>query len=161
MVKPGEIVMVMFAGIGPFAIVIARKRPEVERVYAIEINPDAVRYMEDNVRINKVGHKVIPVPGDVKKEAGKYSGKCDRVVMPLPKSGHGFLREAFGCLKDSGGMIHFYSYEHGNELFTGSAERIKEMARETNKRVRMIDKRKVLPYGPRTWKVCIDFEVMG
>jgi tRNA (guanine37-N1)-methyltransferase len=161
MVKPGETVLVMFAGVGPFPVVIARKSPGVWKVYGIEINPDAFRYMVTNVRINKVGHRVVPVLGDVKKEAGKYHGRCDRVVMPLPKEGYKYLPEAFRCLKGSGGTIHFYSCGHGSGMFTASLDAVKRAAAGMNKKVRILDKRKVLPYGPGAWKVCIDFRVGG
>jgi len=159
-VKAKESVMVMFAGMGSFPVVIARKKPGVERVYAIEINPHAFKYMVENVRINKVGHRVIPVFGDVKRVSKKYFGLCDRVVMPLPKEGYKYLPEAFRCLKRRG-TIHFYSYEHERELFKKSLETVKRNAKKMNKRVRIINKRKVLPYGPRVWKVCIEFEVRG
>ena len=157
-VKNGESVMVMFAGIGSFPVIIAKKNPKVGQIYGIEINPHAFKYMVENVRINKVGHKVISVLGDVKKVAKDYSGLCDRVVMPLPKEGYRYLPEAFQCLKKKG-IIHFYSYEHERDLFSKSLDIVNTNSEKMNKRVKIINKRKVLPYGPRVWKICIDFEV--
>ena len=46
-----EDVLVMFSGIGPFPICIAKKRPDVMAV-AIELNPDAHRYCLENIRLN-------------------------------------------------------------------------------------------------------------
>ncbi|MCK4496881.1 MAG: class I SAM-dependent methyltransferase family protein [Candidatus Aenigmarchaeota archaeon] len=157
-VKRGESVMVMFAGIGSFPVIVAKKNPKVGQIYGIEINPHAFKYMVENVRINKVGHKVMPVLGDVKKVAKDYSGLCDRVVMPLPKEGYRYLPEAFQCLKKKG-TIHFYYYEHERDLFTKALETVRKTSEKMNKRVKIINKRKVLPYGPRVWKICIDFEV--
>ncbi len=157
-VKRGETVMIMFAGIGSFPVIIVKKKPSVGQVYGIEINPHAYKYMVDNVRINKVGHKVIPVLGDVKRVAGGYFGLCDRIVMPLPKEGYKYLPEAFYCLKKKG-TIHFYSYEHEKDLFSKALEIVKDNAKKMNKKVKIINKRKVLPYGPRVWKICIEFEV--
>jgi tRNA (guanine37-N1)-methyltransferase len=157
-VKKGETVMVMFAGIGCFPVIIARENPGVGQVYGIEINPHAHEYAVENTRINKVGHKVIPVLGDVRKVAKDYFGLCDRVVMPLPKEGHKYLPEAFQCLKNKG-IIHFYSYEHERDLFSKALDMVKKNAKKMNKRVKIVNKRKVLPYGPGVWKICIDFEV--
>ena len=47
LVKENEKILVMFAGVGPFAIVIAKKHPGA-RITAIELNPDAVQYMNQN-----------------------------------------------------------------------------------------------------------------
>lgn len=161
-VKPKETVMVFFSGIGPFNIVIAKKKPNVEKAYGIESNPDAHEYAVENARINKVGHVFVPVLGDVKEAARKYFGKCDRVVMPLPKEGYRHLPEALKCIRrGTGGVIHFYFYEHESRLFKESVRLVKDAARKTNKSVRILNKRKVLPYGPGVWKVCIEFRVRG
>jgi tRNA (guanine37-N1)-methyltransferase len=161
-VKSKETVMVFFSGIGPFNIVIAKKKPDVDKVYGIESNPDAHKYAMENARINKVGHKFVPIMGDVKEAAKKYFGKCDRVVMPLPKEGYKYLPEALKCTrKGTGGTVHFYFYEHEDQLFKESVQLVKEAVKKMNKRVRILNKRKVLPYGPRVWKVCIEFRVRG
>jgi tRNA (guanine37-N1)-methyltransferase len=157
-VKPKENVIVFFAGVGPYAIMIAKKRKPA-RVYAIEANPDAVKYMEENVRINGVQEKVEPILGDVRKAAGKFYGKCDRVVMPLPKEGYKFLGEAFACIKPKGGMIHFYSYAHEDDLFQEAEGLVKRAAQKAGRSIKILEKRKVLPYGPRVFKVCLDIKV--
>ena len=162
MVKKGESVMVFFSGIGCFPVVIARKRPDVGIIYGIESNPDGHESALENVRINKLGHLIVPIHGDVREKARKYFGKCDRVVMPLPKEGYRYLPEAIRWVrKKTGGVVHFYFYEHENDLFKESVRLVKDTARQTNKRVRILNKRKVLPYGPGVWKVCIDFRVCG
>jgi len=68
-VKPGECVLVLFAGVGPYAVLIAKKRNPVE-VVAVELNPIAVEFMRENVRINKVVVKV--VEGDVRTVVPKF-----------------------------------------------------------------------------------------
>ncbi len=155
-VKPKETVMVFFAGVGPYAIMIAKKKNA--RVYAIEMNTDAVKYMRENVRINRVQEKVEPVLGDVKKVSKQFYGKCDRVIMPLPKEGYKFLPEAFMCLKPKGGIIHFYSYAHEDDLFSEAESLVKKAAKNAVRSIRVLDKRKVLPYGPRVFKVCLDIK---
>ncbi|MFA4907861.1 MAG: hypothetical protein WC602_06325, partial [archaeon] len=53
MVKPKEVVAVPFAGIGPYAIIIA-KHAKPEFVYGIELNRNATRYFRENIILNKV-----------------------------------------------------------------------------------------------------------
>ncbi|MDK2383334.1 MAG: hypothetical protein QI199_00815, partial [Candidatus Korarchaeota archaeon] len=62
-VRDGELVLVMFAGAGPYAIAIAKRRRA--QVVGIELNPIAVRYFQENVILNRVGHLVFPIEGDV------------------------------------------------------------------------------------------------
>ncbi len=66
MIGDGERVLVMFAGVNPYAIYIVKfARPKV--VYSIELNPFAVKYGLENVEINKVQNKIITILGDVRK----------------------------------------------------------------------------------------------
>ncbi len=155
-IKPKEKILVMFAGIGPYAIIIAKKQPKA-KVYAIEINPDAYNYMVENIKLNKVEYQVIPILGDVNKECPKYFNFFDRIVMPLPKGAYEFLSLAIKCLK-SKGIIHFY-YWGGEDAFQKAEELIKNECKKLGKKYKILNKRKVLPYGPRTYKICIDFQV--
>ena len=61
MVRPGEWALVPFAGVGPFAIPLAAAGA---RVMAIEINPEACRWMAENVCMNGVAGMVEIVKGD-------------------------------------------------------------------------------------------------
>lgn len=155
-VRPGEFVMVMFAGVGPYALMIAKKQPLVAKVVAIELNPVAYNYMLENVRLNKLEGKVVPVLGDVKIEAKHWFGVCDRVVMPLPRGAHMFLDVAFQCLKAEGGILHFYHWAPENDLYTGALAHLEREARLRNVKIEVLDARVVSEYAPRTYKVCLD-----
>ena len=155
-VKPGETVMVMFAGVGPFALMIARKQPLVSKVVAIELNPVAYNYMIENIRMNRVEDKIVPVLGDVKIESRKWYGTCDRVVMPLPKGAHMFLDRAFLCLKAGGGVIHFYHWAPEHDLYSEAFALLEREARLRNADIKVLDARVVSEYAPRVYKVCID-----
>ncbi|UEC43295.1 MAG: tRNA (Guanine(37)-N1)-methyltransferase Trm5b [Methanothrix sp.] len=60
-VTPGEWAIVPFAGVGPFAIPLAAAGA---RVLAMEINPEACRWMAENAGLNGVGGMVDIVNGD-------------------------------------------------------------------------------------------------
>ena len=155
-VRPGEVVMVMFAGVAPYPIQIAKKQPKVKKVIAIEINPDAVKYARENVRINKLSDKILVVEGDVREKCKHWYGKCDRVVMPLPLGGEDFLDIAVKCLKRNGGYIHFYNWGSEPHIFKNALSIVRK---KLKKNYRTVEKKKVLPYGPRKWKVCLDIKV--
>jgi len=53
--KPGQIIVDMFAGIGPFAIPAAQQGCVV---FANDLNPTSVKYLSLNSGINKVGDRV-------------------------------------------------------------------------------------------------------
>jgi len=157
-VKPNETVMVMFSGASPYPIAIAKRQPKVKAIIAVELNRIAHRYAVENVRINKVGDKVIPVLGDVRKKCERWFGKCGRVVMPLPLGAEDFLDVAVKCLKRKG-TIHFYNWGDEDDLFGNAEKLIKENMKKVKRKYKILEKRKVLPYSPKKWKVCIDFKV--
>ncbi|MEM3161616.1 MAG: class I SAM-dependent methyltransferase family protein [Candidatus Bathyarchaeia archaeon] len=107
----GEAVLNMFAGVGCFSIVMAKKS-DVEKVYSVDINPDAVRFMQENVRLNSVYGKVVPIEGDAKEVAQGLRQKVDRVLMPLPEKALDYLSYAVEAIKPECGWIHYYDFEH-------------------------------------------------
>ncbi|MBI5355225.1 MAG: class I SAM-dependent methyltransferase family protein [Candidatus Aenigmarchaeota archaeon] len=148
-VSSSERVLVMFAGIGPFAIVIAKKARA--NVTAVEINPEAVKLMEKNIRLNKTS--VVTVLGDV---AEVCKGMvADRILMPLPKHADKFLDLAVGCIAKNG-VIHYYTVS-GDDTKKAENE-VLEAAKRAGRGVKILAARKVLPYSPRLWKICIDAE---
>ncbi|MEM7819369.1 MAG: class I SAM-dependent methyltransferase family protein [Candidatus Aenigmatarchaeota archaeon] len=151
-IKPNETVMVFFAGVGPFAIEIAKKT-KAKKIIGIEINPKAIKYFKKNIELNKINN-VEAIFGDVKKEARKFYNSCDRVLMPLPEKAIEFLDDAVNCLKKNG-VCHFYCFSKEEKL-----DEIKEKIRLLVKRkIMFIEVKKVLPYGPGVFKYRIDFKV--
>lgn len=112
LVRDGETVVDMFSGVGPFAIMIAKlSRPDV--VYAVDLNPEAVRLMRENVELNRV-RGVVPLEGDARQWV--FDLPCaDRVVMNLPHSAIDFFADALTRLK-MGGVMHLYHICDRNDL---------------------------------------------
>jgi len=114
-VRNGEFIVNMFAGVGCFSIVIA-KHSNAEKVYSIDINPAANQNMQENVRLNRVYGKVIPILGDAKDVIEKrLCHVADRVLMPLPEKAFEYLSYALLTLKKAGGWIHYYDFEHAKK----------------------------------------------
>ncbi len=160
MIRPGEDVLVMFSGVCPSPIIYAKMQPRIGRAYGVELNPAAHKYAEENVRINRVQTKVVPLCGDVREVCPRLGMKFDRITMPLPRGAHEFLDVALGAAK-KGGIIHFYHYDRDESLYDKSLEYVKNAAKKAKKKVKILDKRRVLPYGPRTWKICVEFRVLS
>ncbi len=156
-VRNDETVLVMFAGIGAYAVAITKKKPG-SKVYAVEINADAYEYMRTNIRINRVDALVYPLKGDVRAVCKGMDGKFGRVVMPYPAGAHEFLDVAIKCLKKNG-FIHFYTINKEGEEDAGKELLIKEADKLGRKAIN-VESRKVLPYAPRIWKRCVEAQIV-
>jgi len=150
-VKEGERVLVMFAGVGPYAILIAKKTKPRE-VYAIELNPFAVKYLKENIKINKVDVK--PILGDVKTETPKL-GKFDRIIMPLPKDAGDFLDVAIPAL-NKGGVIHFYTFAHTPKE---AADDVRKTSERLGHEIEVLASVECGTYSPRLSRMCVDFRL--
>jgi len=155
-VKLGERVLVMFSGVGPLPIVVAKKQPDVQ-VVAVEISLDAHNYCIQNIFLNRLYGRIQPLLGDVK-EVCPSLGRFDRIVMPLPKGAADYLDTAISCLKE-GGILHFYHWAHERDLFSEAEDLVKTAARRMSRDVEFLDRVRVLPYGPRIWKVRVDARI--
>ena len=115
-VRAGETVVNMFAGVGCFSIIIA-KHSAVKKVYSVDVNPAAFQFMQENVRLNRVCERVIPILGDAKKVVReKLRHVADRVLMPLPEKAFEYLPHALFALKDKGERwIYYYDFEHAKK----------------------------------------------
>lgn len=156
LVQPNEKVLVMFAGVGPFALVIAKKQPTA-KIAAIELNPAAVKYMKRNVKLNKMAN-VAAIKGDVRAISKKYAHWAGRIAMPLPHSADRFLDCAFECAK-KGCVVHFYSIAHEGNLFAEAEEKVKAEAKRAGKQVSILNRHIVRPYAPHVVQVVLDFRV--
>lgn len=155
-VKDRDKVVDMFAGVGPFSILIAKKFPS-SQVIAIDKNPVAIKYLRENVRLNKVKNVEIR-EGDAREEVRGILD-ADRIIMNLPHSSIEFLDAALGIIK-KGGVIHLYAITHEDDLFEGTLEKIGNIAQQGNFQVIPLDRRIVRPYAPYQYNVCIDFKVI-
>jgi len=94
-VQPGEVVGSLFGGVGPFALLMAKKQKDVAKVYSVELNPDAHHYAQGNILLNKLQSKVEAVLMDAVIACDTIlKGICDRVCLPVPKE---ILKRIFCC----------------------------------------------------------------
>ncbi len=110
LVQSGETVVDLFAGVGPFSVLIAKKNPKV-KVYAVDLNPEAIELLKVNVRVNRVENRVFPFLGDGRQiSSTTLKGIADRVIMNLPETAIEFADASCQAIKPEGGIIHFYAF---------------------------------------------------
>ncbi len=159
-VKKGDEVFVMFAGVAPFSIVVARNT-KAAKIYSNELNRKANKYAEMNVELNKVKEKVVLLNGDVRKVAKKLAKekkKFDVILMPRPQLKHSFLKEAF-MLSRKGTRIYYYDFCKVDEV-DSKVEMIRAEAVKAGKKIKIL---KIKPAGeiaPYKIRVRVDFEVL-
>ena len=110
LVQPGESILDMFCGVGPFAIHIARQK-EV-KVVAIDINPSAIELLAESIQLNKLVGHIDPIVIDAHEYARTREDAFDRVIMNHPSGASDFIVDACRILK-SGGTMHYYDFMGG------------------------------------------------
>src|SRR3989344_1493627 len=125
-IKKGDNVLVMFAGVAPFSIAIA-KNSKAKKVYSNEINREANKYAQLNITLNNLKNKIELIPGDIKRVALKLKKKREKfnvIVMPRPQLKETFLEQAF-MLAKKGTRIYYYDFSRQDET-EKVVERIKK-----------------------------------
>ena len=135
LVRSGETVVDLFAGVGPFSVLIAKKNPDV-KVYAVDLNPDAVELLKVNVRVNRVDNRVFPILADARQIAAtKLKGSADRVIMNLPETAIDFIDAACEATKPQGGIIHFYAFIRSPDSTENLKQRFTEAVEKAGRKV--------------------------
>ena len=156
LVKPGEKILVMFSGVAPYPVVIARNaKPEI--IYAVELNPVAHKFAEENVKLNKMHGRINLFKGDVADVVPELNVKFDRILMPMPKTAMTFLETAFKAAK-KGTIIHFYTFGKEEE-FKDIRKKIIDECRKHKKKCKILRTVKAGHYAPGVYRVCIDFKM--
>ncbi len=156
-VKEDEEVLVMFSGVAPYPLVIA-KNSKPKSVYGIEINPTAHKYAMENVKKNKLEDKITLFKGDVRKVMPKSGKNFDRIAMPLPRSAENFLDLAINAAKPKG-IIHFYDFLNENE-FDKAKEKIDSACRKAKRKCKILNLVKCGQFGPGVFRICVDFKAL-
>ena len=144
MVKKKDKVLVMFAGVAPFSIVIA-KNSSTKKIVSVELGKDCNKYAQENILLNKVQDRVTHIQGDVKKvipRLVKSEGKFDLIVMARPNLKETFLREGLMASKKGSRIIYY-----GFSAEAKKDEMLSELETESKKLKRKIKILKCLEAG--------------
>ena len=152
-VNDGEKILDMFCGIGPFPIVIAKNR-DVD-ITAVDINPEAIKYLDENIRMNKLKGNIKTYCGDVREVSASFKTKFDRIIMNLPGLAYTFLDLSVDLIEDEG-TINYYEF---SDSYEQGIKRIKDACNKAGKEVEIINTRKVKSTSPGEWHVAIDAKI--
>lgn len=151
-VHPGDTVVDMFAGVGPFSLLMARQGA---RVIAIDKNPHAIKLLRENALMNRLDVEIRE--GDAAALTEDLADRADHVVMNLPHSASLFLKEAIRTAKN-GGVVHYYTFAPEDDLYR-DVRIIEDKARELGCGAAVLYRGVVRSYAPRIYNVVIDFMV--
>ncbi|MFX1466456.1 MAG: class I SAM-dependent methyltransferase family protein [Promethearchaeota archaeon] len=102
-VQENDVVVDFFACIGQFSIPLGKV---CRKVYAIELNEIAYSYLCENIRLNKLEKRIIPLQGDCREVAPEKV--ADHVILGYLFETHKYLQKAIKALKSEGGWIHYH-----------------------------------------------------
>jgi len=160
LVNEGETVVDLFAGVGPFAVEIAKKRENV-KVYAVDVNPEAIELLKRNTRLNRVEGKVVPVLGDAREAVSRrLSGVADRVIMNLPEKAIEFVDVACKAIKPQGGTVHLYGFINAPDSMEGFLKRFEKLVEKCGRELsRTPTARYVRDTAPYERQVVLDAQI--
>ncbi|MCX6742075.1 MAG: methyltransferase domain-containing protein [Candidatus Pacearchaeota archaeon] len=162
MSKKGENVLVMFSGVAPYGIVIA-KNSHVRRVVCVEISKEASEYARENVRLNRLINVEI-IQGDVKRICPFLKKKkdfFDRIIMGRPQLKDTFLKETFMIVK-KGTIVHFQDFINEQDMKKGiHIKRVLDAAKKAKRKVEIHSTKIIRELAPYKYHVRVDFKVLN
>jgi len=160
-VQEGETIVDLFAGAGPFSVLIAKKHENV-KVYAVDINPKAIELLKRNIRLNRVENRVFPILGDAKQVTqDKLFGATDRVIMNLPEKAIEFVDAACATTKRAGGTVHFYGFVRLPDTLENVKLRFSQAVEKAGRRVdRFPIAKNIRETAPYEWQIVLDAKIL-
>ncbi|KAH0706681.1 hypothetical protein KY289_011757 [Solanum tuberosum] len=158
-----DVVCDVFAGVGPIAISTAKK---VKYVYANDLNPNAVEYLERNCVRNKLERKIEIFNMDGRRFidsifASEKARPITQVVMNLPNDAAEFLDSFRGIFRNKHAdkqftlpRIHVYGFSKAQDPEFDFHEKIRIALSEVAFEVQM---HKVRLVAPGKWMLCASF----
>lgn len=157
LVQNGEVMTNMFAGIGMFSIMAAKKKKCT--VYSLDINPVASKLCETNMGLNKLAGNIISINGDASEIIKEQLiNKSDRTLMLLPERSDEFLDSAIDTTKD-GGIIHYYSHIHADKKTEAGKLSEEHYLKVTPVKSEILHSKIVRPVGPRYYQTVVDVKI--
>jgi len=156
-VKREESVLVLFGGVGPFAIVIS-KNSKAKKIVSIELGRECSKYAKENAKRNKLTNVEV-IQGNVKTVLPKMKDKFERIVMARPNLKESFLDVALKRVKKNG-TIHYYGF-----YALEDRDKLKEMivseARKARKKIKILKIKEAGEIGVKKFRYRVDFKVLN
>ena len=155
LVRPGETVGDLFAGIGYFAIPAALSG-RATRVWAVEKNPVSVRYLRENIVLNGVEDRVTVMPGD-NRSVELPLRTFDRVFLGYLPDSLPWVPRAVELLRSEGGWVHVHTVADAHAPLDETVSAVERAADGAGARCLEPPRARVVkPYGPGRNHVVVD-----
>src|SRR3989344_5028721 len=149
-VKKNSKILVMFSGVAPYPVVIAKKLKQKKikaKITANELNKKANIYAQKNINLNKLEDYITLEKGD----ARKLKGKFDIILMPRPNLKETFLEKALNLSRKKT-TIFYYGF--------GTKEKvINEIKKDAKNKIGKITIRRAGDIGPYVYRWQAKFKV--
>ena len=153
LVVSGEHVLVMFSGVAPYPLHIARLG-QAESIVGIEQNPAAHRCAEKNLALNRAADKIVLHQGDAGIICPRLGMAFDRILMPLPNAAFQYLPIALAAL-ERGGHIHLYTMQ-SPDCIEDAVAFLSHKCQESGRRLSHYRTVRCGHTGPNRFRYCID-----
>lgn len=156
-IKNNDKVLIMFAGVGVYPIVIY-KYSKPEKIVGVELGKECCKYFKDNLKLNKIpSSKIEIIQGDVKNKINSKLGRFDVVIMARPNLKETFLKQGLaGCKK--GTRLFYYGFCRDDKL-NEMINSLKEEAKKFNRKIKI---KAISPAGeiaPRKHRYRVEIEI--
>ena len=154
-IRPGERILCLFSGVGPYPITFA-KHSQASTIVGIEINPKAHELAVENAALNRVVN-VRLLCGDAHDVVTKLADQgeqFDRVTMPLPHTALEFIPDALRVSRP-GTVIHCYGF-YPEGQFTSAIPKLEEEFARAGAKLATWRITRVGQQAPRVWRICVD-----
>lgn len=160
-----ELIVDMFAGVGPISIQIARNNDV--KIYSFDINPTAHKYHIENITLNKLKGEILAYNIDVvdlinsSNELGiKLKNHVDRTIMNLPEQSINYVDIACFLMKKTGGILHLYQFcEKPNPIEKGIENLRNKLNRMGWYIEEIINSKIVKPFSPKSYLIVADVKI--
>uniref|UniRef100_A0A7C2Z8W1 Class I SAM-dependent methyltransferase family protein n=1 Tax=Ignisphaera aggregans TaxID=334771 RepID=A0A7C2Z8W1_9CREN len=159
-VKEGETVLNMFAGYGPYSVILS-KHARPRYVVSVDINEYAVKYARINIELNKIAHSNEVIQGDALIVAPSMGERFDRILMPYPDLFEEALKAASRAVKE-GGYLHphlFVDAESKKDSFVNACNTTLERLKSLGLEGEVVGGHVIRSVGPRRYHVTVDIRI--
>ncbi|MBM3247350.1 hypothetical protein FJZ17_02305 [Candidatus Pacearchaeota archaeon] len=156
-------ILVMFSGVAPFPIIIA-KHAKTKEIVSIELGKDCAKYAFENIKINKLENRIEHLQGDVKKVIPKLLKenkklKYDFIIMPRPNLKETFLSQALGVAKKNS-IIIYYGFSPESKKQT-MLEELEEEAKRNKRKIKILNCLEAGDIAPYEHRYRIEIRVLN
>jgi len=158
-IKSKDRVLVMFAGMGVYPIVVYKKNKPKE-IVSVELGKECCKWAKENLKLNKIPEgKIEVIQGDVKKKVISEMGKFDVILMPRPNLEDSFIESALKVSK-KGTMIYYNGFCNVDGI-DELVENLVEEAKNLGRKIKIINVLKAGDIAPYKFRYRIEMKVMN